>query len=100
MSAVLDLDALEALAAECIIGAMRAKALDGKWFNISGLDKIDNLFDSEAEKAARNSREWKFLRRLHCLNFADMPLEVREAIPALFEAVMGIARANFAERQS
>ena len=100
MSAVLDLDALEAASHAHLMGAMRAKALDGKWFNIAGLDKLDRLFDAEAEKAARASREWKFLQRLHCENFDAMPPEVREAIPALVDAVIEKARANFAERQA
>lgn len=99
MSAVLDLDALEAQAFDFAIRAMRAKALEGTWFNITGLEKLDKVFDAEAEKVARASREWKFLHRLHCESFADMPAQIREAAPVLFDAVIEIARADFKKRQ-
>lgn len=100
MSAVLNLDVLEAQVSEQLVRSIRDAATTKKWFDITAFNPLDKLFDDKAEGAARISREFKLLHRLHCQNFEGMPQEVRDAIPALVEAVIEIARKNFDERRA
>lgn len=99
MSAVLNIEALEAQAREFLVTMMRAKLCRNKWLDITAFSKLDALFDADAEKAARGCREYKLLHALHCQDFADMSEEMRAAIPALVEAVIEAARADIEKRQ-
>lgn len=100
MSAVLDIEALEAQVSKSLLDSMREAAGAKKWFDVTSLNPLNKLFDDTAESAARKTREFRLLQKLHTVNFEAMPPEVREAIPALFEAVIEAARANFAGRQA
>jgi hypothetical protein len=99
MSAALDLDMLEAAAREMTFNTIRAAVKAKTFFDVSLLNPLDQIFDAEAETVARKTREFKVLRNLHCQDFAAMPEEVRDAIPALIEIVVEAARANFEERK-
>lgn len=98
MSAVLDIEALETQVSKSLLDSMREAASAKKWFDITCFNPLNKLFDDTAEIAARKTREFRLLNKLHCVSFETMPPEVREAIPALFEAVIEVARASFTER--
>ena len=98
MSAVLDIDALEAEARNLVMDVILKQATCKKWFDVSALNKLDQFFDDEAETRARNMREFKILRKIHCIDFDDIPADLRAAIPELIATVIMVARENFEQR--
>lgn len=99
MNAVLDLDALEAMSFHMLLTEIRTKATARAWFDITCFASLPKIFDDRADTAARAGREYKLLQRLHCVDIKSMAHEVRDAIPALVEAVIETARADFEKRQ-
>jgi hypothetical protein len=73
---------LKKLAALTAINNMLA----GGHFNICAIDSV-----AEMMGIPRNGSEaYQTLRTLHCIDYAKMPVELRNAIPGLIEQVLGV----------
>lgn len=54
-------------------------------FNICAIDSVCKLLGVPASGEAYN-----LLRTLHCIDYAEMPQELRAAIPSLIEQILGV----------
>jgi hypothetical protein len=61
--------------------------MDKGYFSISTIDTVAQLL----EVNARGTEAYRLLAPLHCVDFAKMPTELREAVPALIQECLGIA---------
>lgn len=61
----------------------------GNHFNICVIDRIAEML----ARPVRGSEAYTILGPLHCVNWAKMPPELRDAIPSLIEQCLGIAPA-------
>ena len=59
-----------------------AKMLKSRYFDVCTVDKVCKLIGANANGAA-----YDMLHTLHCIDYADMPQQVREGIPALMREV-------------
>jgi hypothetical protein len=64
-----------------------AKMLKSNYFSICTVDSVCKLIGAKANGAA-----YDMLNTLHCVNYADMPPQVREGIPALMREVFSQAK--------
>lgn len=76
-----DLDALKKASAMTALNVMMASS----YFCISTIDKVAKLLGVDPKGEAYN-----ILSPLHCIDFAKMPDELREAIPGLIEKCLGV----------
>jgi hypothetical protein len=60
------------------------KMMKGSYFSVCTVDAVCNVIG-----AARSGPAYNMLHALHCVEFGDMPNEVRESIPALLREVFG-----------
>lgn len=74
-------DSLAALAVTTSINAMLA----GGHFNVCVLDKAAKLLGVNAKGRAHD-----ILASLHCVDYAQMPVDLRAAIPALIVECLGV----------
>ena len=65
---------LKQIAALTALNAMFRK----KWFDICAVDAVAKMLGRDPDCDA-----YRTLRTLHCVHFADMPKELRDAIPKL-----------------
>lgn len=75
---------LKKLAALTALNNMMA----GNYFDICTIDKVADLLG-----IPRGGESYKTLSALHCIHYAKMPKELRDAIPELIEEVLGVAPA-------
>jgi len=59
-----------------------AKMLKSNYFSISTVDSVCKLIGARANGAA-----YDMLRALHCIDYSEMPPQVKEGIPALMREV-------------
>lgn len=59
--------------------------LRGGHFNICVIDNVAELFG-----LTRGGEAYHTLHTLHCIDYAEMPQELRDAIPGLIEQVLGV----------
>lgn len=60
------------------------KLINGKWFDICSLDNLGKMLGINPERHPN----YKFLRGLHCVHYADMKPDVRNNIvPAIMECL-------------
>lgn len=76
---------LKNLAALTAINTM----MQGGHFSICTIDKVADLMGINC----RGSDAYKTLSTLHCIDYAKMPRELRDAIPGMIEQILGIAPA-------
>ena len=78
--AMTDLKQLSALTA---LNSMMAK----DWFDICTVDRVAELLGV----SCGGSEAYKILHPLHCVAWAKMPQELRDAVPGLIQECIGIA---------
>lgn len=75
-------DHLRRLSAETALNNM----MEGRYFDICTIDKVAAVLNVQPEGDA-----YKILRPLHCVDWAKMPAELRDAVPGLIEKCLGVA---------
>jgi len=63
------------------------KMLKGRYLDITTVRSVCEVIGANANGAA-----FDMLSALHCINYADMPRDVREGIPALMREVFSQAK--------
>lgn len=64
------------------------KLLRQKYFSISAVDDLCKLLGGGD---GYNGHAYRQLKALHCIDYADMPADVRSAIPTLIRQVIGMS---------
>jgi hypothetical protein len=54
-------------------------------FSICTIDSIASMLDLNPKNDS-----YRILHTLHCINFADMPKEIRDAVPGLIQECLGV----------
>jgi hypothetical protein len=54
-------------------------------FSICTIDSVATMLDINPKNEA-----YRILNPLHCINFADMPKEIRGAVPSLIQECLGV----------
>lgn len=62
------------------------KMLKSSYFDICTVDSIMKILQLPAD-----GEVYDILRTLHCVHYAQMPKELREAIPEMLQSVMGVS---------
>ena len=61
------------------------KMLGGAHFSISTIQSVSDMLGINC----RQTHAYRMLAPLHCIDYADMPYEVRDAIPGLIRDAFG-----------
>lgn len=61
------------------------KMMIGGHFNICAIDSIADMLGVDPKGEA-----YRMLRPLHCVNFADMPAELKARVPSLIKECLGV----------
>lgn len=66
------------------------KMMTGNHFDICTLDAAIRVL-----RVVPNGKAYEILRPLHCINWKDMPTELREAVPKLIERCLSVPAHQF-----